>query len=248
MSKEPATAFPQNIERRLRILEIYAAAMTLVLAGLFLAGIAAPKQKFDEIDVERINVVDKSGQLRLVIANSERMPDPIVNGKPFKTERPPGIIFYNGLGDEDGGLVFGAAAAKDAFGAYGGLSFDQYKQSQIVALTYNDHSGSRQAGLSVWDRPETAITDLIDKREAIDKMTDGPEKVSANKRFGEESFSPTSVFVGKDKNKDAKVTLYDAKGHARINMVVDATGQARLDFLDETGRVTSSLPNLKAAH
>jgi hypothetical protein len=36
------------------------------------------------------------------------MPDPIVGGKAFKAERPPGMIFYNGLGDENGGLIFGA--------------------------------------------------------------------------------------------------------------------------------------------
>jgi hypothetical protein len=41
--------------------------------------------------------------------------------------------------------------------------------------------------------------------------------------------------------------LYEAKGHARINVVVDAIGQARLDFLDEDGTVTSSLPNTKSS-
>jgi len=38
------------------------------------------------------------------------------------------------------------------------------------------------------------------------------------------------------------VTLYDAKGNARINMIVDAAGVPRLDFLDEGGKVTYSMP------
>ena len=79
----------RTIQGRLRILEIYAAATTLILGALMLTGFAKPKQAFEEIDVERLNVVDKNGQLRLVIANSERMPDPIINGKAFKTERSP---------------------------------------------------------------------------------------------------------------------------------------------------------------
>ena len=41
------------------------------------------------------------------------MPDPIIDGKPFKTERVPGMIFYNGLGDECGGLIFGVVKGGD---------------------------------------------------------------------------------------------------------------------------------------
>lgn len=104
--------------------------------AFFFSAFTQTKQKFTEIDVERLNLVEKNGTLRMVMANAERMPDPIINGKAFKTERPPGMIFYNGLGDEDGGLVFGAVAAKDKYGAYHGFSFDQYKQSQILALLY----------------------------------------------------------------------------------------------------------------
>lgn len=72
--------------------------------AFFFSAFTQTKQKFTEIDVERLNLVEKNGTLRMVMANAERMPDPIINGKAFKTERPPGMIFYNGLGDEDGGF------------------------------------------------------------------------------------------------------------------------------------------------
>jgi hypothetical protein len=36
--------------------------------------------------------------------------------------------------------------------------------------------------------------------------------------------------------------LADAKGRPRINMIVDAAGDPRLEFLDETGRVIHRLP------
>jgi len=74
-------------------------------------------------------------------------------------------------------------------------------------------------------------------------MTDGAEKEAAKKKLQTAEFSPTRVFVGKNKEREAKVTLYDAKGNARINMVVDGTGSPRLDFLDETGKVIESLPS-----
>jgi len=236
-----------NTQKRLRLLETYVVLSLLVLGVLAFTAFAQTRQKFDEITVERLNVVEKNGQLVAVIANSDRMPDPVVGGKTFKTERPPGMIFYNGIGDECGGLVFGAvtgenARAGDKFGAYGGFSLDQYKQSQAIGLIYNDHSGVREVGLKVWDRPETSQSEFIERNAAISKMPDGPEKQAARKSLRESGFSPTRIFVGKSKEREAKVTLYDAKGNARINMIVDAAGLPRLDFLDESGKVTYSMP------
>ena len=232
-----------DIQKRLRFLEIYAALSLIVFSVPAFTAFTQSKQKFSEITVERLNVADKNGQLRMVMANAERMPDPIINGKSFKTERPPGMIFYNGLGDEDGGLIFGAVAAKEKYGAYAGLLFDQYKQTQIIGLIYNDHSGSRQAGLNIWDRPETPLSDLLTRREEIEKMPEGTEKTEARNKLKEAEFSPTRVFVGKNKESEAKVALYDAKGKARINMSVSADGAPKLDFLDENGKVIYSLPN-----
>ena len=243
-----------RLEKEVRILKIYSVIATLVFGVFVLSAFAmqSKKQKFEEIDVERLNVVEKNGQLVAVLANTDRMPDPIVGGKTFKTERPPGMIFYNGIGDECGGLVFGAATgenarAGDKYGAYGGFSLDQYKQSQAIGLIYNDHSGSREVALKVWDRPETSQSEFIERNAAISKMPDGPEKQAARKSLRESGFSPTRIFVGKNKEREAKVTLYDAKGNARINMIVDAAGVPRLDFLDENGKVTYSMPgNSKA--
>ncbi len=232
----------EKIQRRVRLLEVYAVLSLLVFGILAVAAFAQTRQKFDELTVERLNVVEKNGQLIAVIANTDRMPDPIVGGKSFKTARVPGMIFYNGLGDECGGLIFGAVKGGDKYGAYGGFTFDQYRQSQAIGLIYNDHTGSREVGLRVWDRPETFDDDLMRRREAVERMPDSAEKEAARKSLREAAFSPTRIFVGKDKEREAKVTLYDAKGNARINIVVDAAGLPRLDFLDEHGKVTYSLP------
>ena len=236
-----------NIQKRVHILEAYAVVSLLAFGVLALSSFTQTKQKIDELTVERLNVVEKNGQLVAVIANTDRMPDPTVGGKTFKTERPPGMIFYNGIGDECGGLVFGAATgenarAGDKYGAYGGFSLDQYKQSQAIGLIYNDHSGIREVGLKVWDRPETSQSEFIERGDVIRKMPAGQEKEAAWKSLRESGFSPTRIFVGKSKEREAKVTLYDAKGNARINMMVDTAGAPRLDFMDESGKVTYSMP------
>ena len=66
------------------------------------------RRKFEEIDVERVNFVEKNGQVKMVIANKARLPGPgnIVSGKLGQREglKGPGILFYNEKGDECGGL------------------------------------------------------------------------------------------------------------------------------------------------
>ncbi|MBX7169713.1 MAG: hypothetical protein K1X72_02075 [Pyrinomonadaceae bacterium] len=232
-----------KIEKRLRYLEIYAVVSLLIFGVLAFSAWTRSREKFTEIDVERLNVRQKDGKLLMVIANNERMPDPIVNGKSWKESRPAGMIFYNEFGDENGGLVFGAVVGGGKYGTYHGLSFDKYKQSQAMALVYNDHSGKYRAGLQVWDRPEIPIDEIITKREEAKKMPDGEAKTAALKKIDEENFSPTRVYVGKNADKESEVTLYDAKGKARIKMSVTAEGNSKLDFLDAEGKVTYSLPN-----
>src|SRR5688500_18911636 len=107
---------------------MYAAVVTLFWAVFFLSAFVTQdkKQRFEEIDVERINVVEKDGKLRLVISNQARQHPGIVNGKIIerKEPRPPGMIFFNHLGDEMGGLIFGENGAN---GHFGSLTWDKVR-------------------------------------------------------------------------------------------------------------------------
>ncbi|HSK74392.1 MAG TPA: hypothetical protein VK892_22015, partial [Pyrinomonadaceae bacterium] len=110
-----------KLEKEVRFLKIYAVVVTLFCAVFLLTAFAiqTKNQKFTEIDVERINIVEKDGKLRMVISNQERQHPGIVNGKIIKREhpRPPGMIFFNHLGDEMGGLVFGDNGGNGHFGS-----------------------------------------------------------------------------------------------------------------------------------
>ncbi|MEQ1606181.1 MAG: hypothetical protein ABL999_15070 [Pyrinomonadaceae bacterium] len=231
-----------DIHKRLRFLEIYASVSLLVFLVLAFSAFTRSGDKFTEIDVERINVREPNGQLVMVAANSKRMPDPVINGKSWKTERPAGLLFFNGLGDENGGLVFGAVERKGQYGAYQGLSFDKFKQAQTMALVYNDHSGKYRTGLQIWDRPEKPLNEILTRQEEIAKMPNGEVKTTATKKLQEENPSPTRVYVGKNAEKESEITLYDAAGKARIKMIVAADGTPKLDFLDAAGTVIYSLP------
>ena len=63
-----------KLEKEVRFLKVYAIAATLVCVVLIASAftLQSRKQKFEEIDVERINIVEKDGKLRMVISNEAR--------------------------------------------------------------------------------------------------------------------------------------------------------------------------------
>jgi hypothetical protein len=69
-----------------RFLMIYSGVLTAVFAVTLLGGLVAQPQKpkFDEIDVQRINVYEPDGTLRTVISNKARFPGLIIRGKEYR--------------------------------------------------------------------------------------------------------------------------------------------------------------------
>ena len=195
---------------RERCSAIYAAATTTVLAFLLLGGAASPRRaSFDEITVQRINVVEPDGTLRMVLSDHSRLPGIIVRGKERPFSRPQaGMLFYNDEGSENGGLIFGGHrnAKGEVVDSGGSLSFDKYEANQIVQLAGVDDKEDRFAGLEVSESP-------------------GPAQVHSR------------IWVGRDKDGAATIALMDAKGKKRILMQVTADGTPSLAFLDSDGKV-----------
>lgn len=234
-----------KLEKEVRFLKVYAVVATLVGAVFVLTAftLQSGKQKFGEIDVERINVVEKDGKLKMVISNSERQHPGIVDGKiiPRQGPRSPGILFFNDVGDECGGLYF---YGNEKNGQSLGLSFDKFRQDQTIQVQYREGSDRKYfAGLVVWDRNNESVWEQMEKFREIDKVPNSPEKQAVMKAFRETgALGIERVSVGKDRDQAAAIRLADPKGRMRIKMSVDATGTPKLEFLDETGKVTYSLP------
>ena len=236
-----------TIRRQFRWLRVYAALNTVVLA---LIGGAAFRQgtpqKFDEITVQRVNVVDANGTLRLVISNKDRMHPGQVDGKLIDRPRPvAGLLFFNEEGDEVGGLTFTGREVNGVPQASAGVMFDQFKQDQTIGISYSDSGGRRTAGLQVWDRSDTVrLGELIEKLNAANRIQDRGERDKAIAAIRAAApAAPRRVFVGKNGERAATVSLSDGNGKPRLTLTVDAAGNPRIEFLDENGRVTSRLPS-----
>lgn len=202
-----------------RILAVYSAVVTTLLAAFVFAGAAAARgqdrvQQFDEIDVRRINVREPDGTLRMVISNHSRLPGVIVRGK----ENPPvdrpyaGMLFYNDEGTENGGLVFGGHrnVNGEVVDAGVALSFDRYgATSQFVQLAGVQDAKNHIVGLTLSETEPTG-----------------------NRR---------RLFIGHDKEGVASVSLMDRNGRKRMVLQVTPDGTPGISFLDADGKVVNQI-------
>jgi hypothetical protein len=196
--------------------------------------------RFTELTVERLNVVEPDGQLVLAIANTARLPDPLIAGKTVETARNgPGIIFFDGKGWEVGGLTYSTRETENGYRASGHFAFDQFRNDQVVYLNYSDDGKRKNAGLYIVDRARTPrIDELLAMREQAQKASAEERKVLEEKMRGT---SAQRIFVGSEE-ETAMVRMRDRAGRDRIRLSVNALGVAQLEFLDEAGKLVDRLP------
>lgn len=237
----------QSIRRQFLFLRAYAVLTSLALVVLAAAAFrqASPAKSLGEITVERINVVDANGTLRMVISNKDRMHPGVMDGVTIDRPRPvSGMLFFNDEGDEVGGLTYTGTMAGGRGRANAGIMFDQLKQDQTIGITYAEGNGQRSAGLQVWDRSDTVrLSELITKLNAANKLPAGAERDAALAKVRADAPpGPRRLFVGKTQDKASTVVLSDGDGRPRLRLTVDATGNPRIEFLDEAGKVVTRIP------
>ncbi len=197
-----------------RVLALYSAVLTgIVVATTLVAATAPERANFEEITVQRINVIEPNGTLRMVISNHARLPGIIVRGKEQPFARPQaGMLFYNDEGSENGGLIFGGRrnSKGEIVDAGGSLSFDKYEANEVVQLAGVDDSTDRFAGLSV---------------------SENPTGKKSHRR----------IWVGRDESGSASIALMDSDGKKRIVMEVSADGVPSFAFLDADGKVVKQM-------
>src|SRR5688500_138529 len=90
-----------------KLLATYAGVLTLGATAALLSGFTSGgNARFDTITVQRINVVEPDGKLRMVMTNTNRIPGIIVNGHEYtdfsdrKGKTTAGILFYDAQATE----------------------------------------------------------------------------------------------------------------------------------------------------
>ena len=224
------------------MLTAYAIFATVALAVLLVSGFSTSQtRRFEEIDVERINIVEPDGGRTMVIANSKRLPE--AERRTSNPSGTAGILFFNGEGVELGGLTFNGAIHDGERYANGHLSFDQFQQDQVLVLSYGESPDQgRAAGLRVLDRTdEFSLDERVEKQEAARQGDEEAQRwLKENAGYGK-SWSNRIVMASVD--HQAVVSVNDTKARPRIRMTVDSSDVARLEFLDTEGKVVYRLPD-----
>lgn len=224
-----------KLQKELRILKTYAIVSSVLFAVLITLGATGgiERNRFGEIDVQRINIVEPDGTLRMVISDKKHFPGLIIKGKeyPDPNRSAAGMLFYDDEGTENGGLIFGGMKGKDGKAqSYGHLSFDRYDQDQTLVLQASQDGDRRQSGLSVVDRPDWPLADLVHTPRSHWKAF-----------FATHRAAHQRIYLGRNDDKSASLTLKDQQGRPRIVIKVAADGSPVIQLLDQNGKVTSEM-------
>jgi hypothetical protein len=235
-----------RLERHVRQLRAVILVSAGGLAVLSLSGFwlrPAQHERFSEIDVERINIVEPNGRIRMAISDLQRSPAPMYKGKPFAYAggTRAGAIFYDDEGTESGGLTFRGKLVNGKPSAAGHLSFDQYGQDQVINLEYQEGDGHRQQGLTIDEHADVPLIDVLSRYRSIQAMPAGAAKADSLRQWTASqdgvAWGAHRLFLGRDQKKTAVLDLRDTHGRSRLRLSVDSIGGARIEFLNDSGRV-----------
>ena len=215
----------------------------------------------EEINVQRINVLDEGGNLAVVIAAPPHLPGVIRDGEQAgMRDNLPGMLFYNNQGDEVGGMLFPTTVGED--GRIDGgvsLTFDQIPHSQTVQLIQWQNDDFVRSALRIQEFPTDIDPEEIrgapEAQEALGALREAETEEEAARLYrdylrvmGEHRYFAERVYLGSEGREDriAMLELKDSRSRPRIRLIVDENDEPRIEMLDAAGEVTWSMTGAKA--
>lgn len=203
-------------------------------------------KQFTSINVEKLNIVEEDGTVKMSLFNSKNMPALMFEGEDIlpghrQDDNNSGIMFFNGDGLECGGLIFGSKKQENGEYESGlSLTFDQYQQDQVVQMFAVEQNGQQTYGFNFFDRPKETIKESLEKLDRLDKIEEESEKNKLIEEIVNEN--PKRLFMGKTIEGDITIQMNDSIGRERIRIGIDKNDNPRIEFLDSEGEVIYSLP------
>ena len=224
-------------------LSICAIALTVVAASSLSArvGAATHDERFDELTVRRLRVVDASGATRLLLSGKP-VPPGTIDGKHLPSERSgfdgAGLMFYNDQGDEQGGLTYSGRNGQQGEA----LTFDAWHQDQALEIQHRDDANGSDSYVAGSELRKTSLyDDLVPyQREIAAAHTDAERQAIRSRYRSEGKFGRRRFLVG-NRGGVSELALHDANGRVRLHLSVTAAGEARVEFLDARGVVMKSI-------
>ena len=204
--------------------------------------------RFDEITVGRIDVEEPDGTKRLIISNRSQFPGDFLKGK--ENARPDrrvdaGMLFINDEGTEQGGFIFDGTEAPDGkINAALSLTFDRFRQDQSLQLLHSDDEHSSRSAVMINDSPFYKVSSIDDLHRFAAEAEKLPpaERVEYYQHLRDEGkLLHHRIYLGTTEDQSSALTLDDAQGRPRMQLLVSAQGHAEIRMLDESGKVVKTV-------
>lgn len=183
------------------------------------------KEVIREINVEKLNICEPNGEVKMTLFNSQNIPSLILEYEDLlpghrSKDGISGIMFYNNEGDECGGLIYGSGKDEDGKPNMGmSLTFDKYKQDQVVQLHLSKNGEQQRYGFSIYDRPDHSVKESLETLRAFNKEEDQDKKKELLSKLRENNNQ--RIFVGSGLDGTPGVSLFDKHGKEKIKIFVD---------------------------
>jgi hypothetical protein len=215
-----------------RFLKAHAVFSALAIVALITMGAAraSQDQTFDRITVKQIDVLDSQDRVRVQIAGEFA---------PRRSELS-GILFHNEDGHEAGGLVYsGRRDENGEIQAGAVLTFDQYREDQIMAIQYSHSADVKRTGLLITDRPDELGENMARFYRAFSEAKTDEERQKLREEvlptIPQEELPARRLYIGRTTGNSSTINLYDPLGRVRLKLEVDSIGVPRIEFFDEEG-------------
>lgn len=200
-------------------------------------------ETFKEIQAERLSIIGPDKNLYISISNPEKQALATTNGIPHNPDSNrdlPGIIFFNRVGDEVGGIYYDGTEKE----SFAGITFDQQKNDQIMAIMkdeyFEDCEWKRWYGMFFRERSDSIRTEklyeeFIARTKSMSKQKKDAEYVKF-KRYLDSEINVYRMFLGREENRNIGLFIYDSKGNERIKIYVDERDNTRFEVFDKKGK------------
>ncbi|MBB6327591.1 hypothetical protein FHS59_003234 [Algoriphagus iocasae] len=244
------------MKKELFFLRTFAATSAICSSFLFFSSFkSSGNQKFETIDVQRINVVEADGTVKLIVTNAGLFPngEDKINGRLTNSTRKKraGMLFYNEDGIECGGFIYDGEKTENGHSAGLSLTFDQYDGDQVMQLLTTDSQlGDERyvsSSLVFNDRPAKESQEKTGEimKELAELRKSNPEAFKtryAEYQAQELIGGAPRIMLGKSRSQNNGLFLFDDQGMPRAMFYLDKDNNPKLEAFDAEGNVTSTWP------
>lgn len=180
----------------------------------------------------------------MVISNREQFP-----GEPWKGEENPrpdrrtmaGMLFINDEGTENGGLIQkGSLGADGQVNAGLSLTFDRFRQDQVLQLLHSEQGGRVSTAFSINDEADPLKLDNEQRNAKLQSLAALPaaERRAEMAKLREQGLLSTNrVRIGTTNDRASAMALSDAQGRPRLMLLVSADGKPSIMMFNDKGEV-----------